>query len=218
MLANRKTLHGRIPSIMAAVRSFFWIAVLRKLTKSVIQNCYGCNRFGATHYPNPKPGLLQRYGTEQALPFEIIGTDYAGLLYCKSKGKKYLITYILLFSCSVIVSNLTTTGFIRTFKKLISRRGKPNIIYSDNAKTFKAGAKCLNSISRDQKFHDFLNMERIIWEFSLSRAPWWGGQYGRLIGLTKQSLCKTMSKSLLTWSNVEEVLLDVEVSLNNRLC
>ena len=47
--------------------------------------------------------------------------------------------YILLFSCSVtkavhpvLMLNLTTTEFIKSFKK--SRRGKPNIIYSDNAK------------------------------------------------------------------------------------
>ena len=71
-----------------------------------------------------------------------------------------------------LVSNLTTTKFIKSFKKLIAGRGKPNIIYSDNAKTFKAGAKWLSSINRDAKFHDFLSKERIIWKFNLSRAPW----------------------------------------------
>ena len=208
---------------MAAVRSLFWIPVLRKLTKSVIQNCYGCKRFRATHYPNPKPGLLPRDRTEQALPFEIVGTDYAGPLYYKSTGKKELKAYILLFSYSVsravhleLVSNLSTNEFIRSVKRLISRRGKPNVIYSDNAKTFKAGAKWLNSINRDEQFHDFLIKEKIIWKFNLSRAPWWGGQYERLIGLTKQSLYKSIGKSLLTWSELEEVLLDIEVNLDNR--
>ena len=108
-------------------------------------------------------------------------------VYCiKSKGKKVLKAYNLLLSGIVgravhleLVSNLiTTTEFIKSFKKLISRRGKPNI-YSDNAKTFKAAGKWLNSINRDERFHDFFNKERIIWKFSLSRAPWWGGQYER---------------------------------------
>ena len=102
-----------------------------------------------------------------------------------------------------LVSNLTTTEFIKSFKKLISRRGKPNIIDSDNAKTFKAGAKWLNGINRDDKFHDFLSGEKIIWKFNLSRVPWWGGQYERLIGLTKQSLYKSIGKSLLTRSKLE---------------
>ena len=129
---------------MTAVIFLFWIPVLRKLTKSIIRNCYGCKSFRATHYPNPKPELLPRDRTEQVLPFEIVGTDYAGSLYYKSNGKKYLKAYISSFSCSVsravqleLVSNLTTNEFIKSFKKLISRRKKPNIIYSDNVKPLR---------------------------------------------------------------------------------
>ena len=109
---------------------------MRKLIKFVIRNSYGYKQFRATHYPNPKPGLLPRERTEQASPFEIARTDYAGPLYYKSKGKKDIKAYILLFSGSVsravhleLVSNLTTAKFIKSFKKLIPRRGKPNIIF-----------------------------------------------------------------------------------------
>ena len=115
-----------------------------------------------------------------------------------------------------LVSNLSATEFIKIFKKLVLRRGKPSIIYSDNAKTFKEGAKWLKNINRDVKFYDLLSKERIIWKFNLSRAPWWGGQHERLIGLIKHSLHKSIGKSLLTWSELEDVLLDVEVNLNNR--
>ena len=95
MSAHRKTLPEGVASTMAAVRSLFWIPVLSKLTKSVIQNCYGCKRFRAMHYPNPKPGLIPRDKTEHVLPFEIAGTDYAGPFFYKSKGKKGLKAYIL---------------------------------------------------------------------------------------------------------------------------
>ena len=92
------------------------------------------------------------------------------------------------------MSNLTATDFIKSFKRLTSRRGKPNIIYSDNSKIFKAGTKWLSSINKDVKFHDFLSKERIIWKFNLSREPWWGGQHERLIELTKQSLHKSIGR------------------------
>ena len=78
--AHRKSLHGGVASTMAAVRSLFQTPVLIKLTKSVIQNCYGCKRFRATHYPNPKIGPLPIDWKEQIQPFEIIVTDYAGPL------------------------------------------------------------------------------------------------------------------------------------------
>ena len=178
MFAHRKTLHGGVASTMAVVRSLFWIPVLRKLTKSVMRSFYGCKRFRATYYPNPKPGLLARDRTEHVLPFEILGTDSASPLYYKSEGKKDLKAYILLFSCRVSravhlehVSNLTTNEFIKIFKKLISRRRKSNIRYSEDAKAFKTAAKWLNSINRDVKFHDFLSEKRIIWKFQLSRVP-----------------------------------------------
>ena len=74
----------------------------------------------------------------------------------------------------------------------------------------------MNSINRDEKFHDFLSKEKIMWKFNLSRKPWWGEQYKRLIVPTKQSLYKFIGKSLLTWSDLDEVWLDVEVNLNNR--
>ena len=112
------------------------------------------------------------------------------------------------------MSNLSTTEFIKSFKRLISRRRKPNIIYSDNAKAFKSGAKWLKNINRDKQLHDFLIKEKIIWKFNLSRASWWGGRYKRVAGFAKQSLHKSSSKSLLTWSEFEE--LDVEVNLKNR--
>ena len=122
------TLHGGVASTMAAVRYLFWIPVLRKLTKSIIQNCYGYKRFRAMNcHPNSKIGHLPRVRTEQNVPFEIVGTDYASPLHHKSKSKKDLKVYILLFFCSAsralhleVVFNLTTTEFIKRFKKMIS--------------------------------------------------------------------------------------------------
>ena len=89
------------------------------------------------------------------------GTDYADPIYYKSKKKTELIAYILRFSCSVtraahieLVSTLTTADLIKGLKRLILRRGKAKIVYSDNAKTFKAGTKWLANINKDQKLHE----------------------------------------------------------------
>ena len=59
----------------------------------------------------------------------------------------------------------------------------------------------------------------IEWRFNLSWAPWWGGQFERLIGLFKSSFYKSIGNGVLTWSELEEVLLDIEIAINNRpLC
>ena len=50
----------------------------------------------------------------------------------------------------------------------------------------------------------------------LSRAPWWGGQFERMVGLVKEALHKCIGNGLLSWAELQEVLLDTEVTLNNR--
>ena len=68
----------------------------------------------------------------------------------------------------------------------------------------------------DEAFHDYLAHNGIKWKFNLRRAPWWGGQFERLIGLVKRALHKTISSEMLTWAELQDVILDVGVTLNNR--
>ena len=52
--------------------------------------------------------------------------------------------------------------------------------------------------------------------FNLGRAPLWGGQFERMVGIVKGSLYRTIGNGFLTWTELEEVVLDVEVAVNNR--
>ena len=52
--------------------------------------------------------------------------------------------------------------------------------------------------------------------FNLSRAPLWGEQFERMVGIVKGSLYKTIGNGSLTSTELEEVVLDVEVAVNNR--
>jgi hypothetical protein len=106
--------------------------------------------------------------------------------------------------------------FLQSLKRLIARQGRPQKIYSDNGKTFVAAAKWLKRIMNDERLHDWLAMYEIKWQFNTSRAPWWGGQFERIVGLVKQALYKASGSTLLTWDMLQDLLLDVEVALNNR--
>ena len=111
---------------------------------------------------------------------------------------------------------METGEFLGSLKRLIARRGRPEKIYSDNGRTFVGAAKWLRQVMRDERLNNFLAETNIRWQFNLSRAPWWGGQFERMVGLVKRALHKTIGNGFLTWSELEEVLLDVEVALNNR--
>ena len=111
---------------------------LRCLSKSVIRKRYGCKKFRSLPYHSPQPGPLPKDRTKKCLQLEVIGTDYAGPIYYKTKRKSKLKVYILLFPCSVnravlreLVPYLTSAEFKNSFKRLTSRRGKPKIVYSE---------------------------------------------------------------------------------------
>ena len=102
----------------------------------------------------------------------------------------------------------------------ISRRGVPECIISDNAKTFKAGAQELqtmkNHVLKPNASQQFLANHNITWKFITERAPWWGGFYERLVGLVKRCLKKTIGKACLNIIELNTILIEVEAVLNSR--
>ena len=89
-------------------------------------------------------------------------------------------------------------------------------MYSDNRRTFIGAAQWIKQVMLDEKFQNFLTYQRIKWQFNLSRAPWWGGQFERMVRVVKGALYKCIGNGLLSWTELQEVLLDIEVALNNR--
>ena len=195
----------------------FWIPRLQKLTKRVVRICSGCKHFQAVAFANPPPAPLTRERTEGTMPFNVIGVDFAGPVKYRDKRKEEQKAYVVLYSCCLtcrvfleLLPSLETTELIKSLNRLIARRGRPSKIYSDNGQTFVAAAKWLKKVQKDERFHSFLGDQSIIWQFNLSRAPWWGGQFKRLIGLMKSAFYKTVGQGQLSWEELGEVILDVE--------
>ena len=69
----------------------------------------------------------------------------------------------------------------------------------------------------DEKLQGYLESHDIEWKFNLSRAPWWGGQFERLIGVVKKAMHKVIGRGSLFWNELIDVLLEVETQVNRRL-
>ena len=223
MDAHVRTLHGGVGLTMEFIRRDYWIPRLRQLAKKVITRCNGCKRFQARAFASPPEGNLPIDRTEGSRPFQVVGVDYAGPIIYKRKQRQEGKAYILLFACSLtralyleLLPDQTAEEFLKSLKRFIARKGRPEKIYSDNGKTFVAGAKWLKKIMKEESLQNFLAHQHIKWQFNLSKAPWWGGQFERMVGLVKQSLYKTLGRACLSWSELEEVILDIELALNNR--
>ena len=91
----------------------------------------------------------------------------------------------MLYACSLmkalyleVLPNLETTILMPSLKRFIAEQGRPSKILSDNERTFVGATKLMKEIQKDKQMQGYLASEKITWRFNLSRAPWWGGQFG----------------------------------------
>ncbi len=178
--AHLQTLHGGVILTMAKISENYWILRLRRLVKKSRKACLRCRRFLRKPYQAPTPAPLSTTRTEGTSPYKVIGVDFAGPIKYKIKKTQEGKAYLVLYACSLtrgvyleVLDSLETLPFLRSLKRLIARRGRPSLIYSDNAKTFQAAASWLKKVIKDENFHSELSKYEIKWKFNLSRAPWW---------------------------------------------
>ena len=117
----------------------------------------------------------------------MVGIDFAGPIKYRIKANTDGKAYLILYACLTrgvyleLLHSLETDEFMISLIRFVARRRRPIIIHSDNGSTFKAAAKLINLINKDEKINNYLAKNSIEWKFNLSRATWWGGQFERLV-------------------------------------
>ena len=99
---------------------------------------------------------------------------------------------------------------------VLSRRGTPSSIVSDNAKTFKRADKSLQDLFKNKEVKQFLTLKCIRWQNILSKALWRGGIYERLIKSVKRYLKKVQRSPKVILDELYTFVVEVEGTLNNR--
>ena len=216
-------MHFGVANTMSALRERWWIPRLRMKVKKVIKNCNVCKLYSAKPYGSTTTNNMPSFRTTESKPFDVTGVDFAGPLKYKINKKQVGKSYVLIFtcaSCRAVHLELTKSQeaeeFQRKLNAFIARRGRPSLIISDNAATFKATAKWIKVIRRSERLQNFLATIEINWRFNLAKSPWWGGIYERLIRDIKRALYKTLGRSHLSFESLEMVLLDIESHMINR--
>lgn len=182
-----------------------------------MRKCTDCRRHDSKAL-NCEAAPLPLNRVRDAAIFEIVGVDFAGPVYLKGSQK----AWICLFTCAVyravhleLVASLSTASFLMALRRHIARRGRPNIIYSDNGTNFVG----LNNMFKNVKFDKIASIaatEKIEWKFNPLTAAWWGGFWERLIGVLKRLLRRTLKKSCLNYEEMSTVLADCEAIINSR--
>ena len=214
--------HGGVIGTLTAIRQNYWIPKGRQCVKAIIRRCITCKKQSGKPYSAPDPPPLPKIRTLDAPPFTVTGVDFTGALYVRFNSEE-LKVYICLFTCAAtravhleIVTDLTTETFLLAFRRFASRKSLPKIVISDNASTYMSAATELYDLFNSKTLATHLGRQGVEWKFIPKRAPWFGGFWERLIGLTKTCLKKVLGRAHVTLATLETMVVEIEAVLNDR--
>ena len=220
---HAKVKHFGVTNTMAAIRENWNMLHLGAHVKRCIRECNICKVFSTKPYKGNITAPLPEFRTQESRPFKYTGVDYAGpILYKKTKNEEAK-SYVLIFTCAAIravhlelTKTQTAEEFQRKLNAFITRKTRPEVIISDNGGAFKSTSEWIKKIRKSEMLHDYVAKQEIKWKFNLSRSPWWGAIYERLLKDIKGVLYKTLGRTHLSFENLEAVVLDIEKHMNNR--
>ncbi|XP_036146042.1 uncharacterized protein LOC118646697 [Monomorium pharaonis] len=227
-----RNFHSGVLATMAAVRQRFWPLSLKSTTRIVIRQCVTCFKARPT-FSETLMGPLPAPRVTVSRPFSHCGIDYAGpmtLREGKRRNSRNHKAYVAVFVCFAtkaihleLVSDLTTDAFIAAFKRLISRRGKPTCMYSDNATTFVGAQRLIKELYdfiKTPQFksvtENFLREHQITWNFIPPNAPHFGGLWEAAVKSAKFHLTRIVGGVHLTFEEMQTTFCEIEAILNSR--
>ena len=176
--------HSEVETTVAIIHQRTWIPGLKGLAVKLNRSCLNRQRHDSRSQITPEPPLPVDRVVLTA-PFSTVGVNSAGPLYTRDAGKtKFYILFVHSDLCRALelVGSLSTQDTILAFRHFVARRGHPNIVYSDNSKTFIALSRHLS---------EKMFFCRPTGKFITPRAHWVGGWWERLLQSSGGSrMCK----------------------------
>ncbi|XP_044586009.1 uncharacterized protein LOC123266046 [Cotesia glomerata] len=188
--AHTRTLHGGTQLTLTYLRRQCWILRGRAPIKSFIQRCLVCARIRAVR-TQQRIAPLPASRVTPSLVFETTGVDYAGSITLKTfqgRGTKTFKGWIAVFVCFStsaihleLVSDYSTEGFLKAFRRFTSRRGLCKTLHSDCGTNFKGADKELQRLfskatQSSKDMHRLLANDGVDWKFNPPGAPHMGGK------------------------------------------
>ena len=148
-------------------------------------------------------------------PFNHIGVDYTGHFWVKDEVSGGTVKmFVLIFTCLNIravhfelLPDMSTWNFVLAFKRFYNMYSLPQILYSDNAKTFIKRGSILESSLQAKEFQD--ELEKL--DIRHIRIPLYSA-WERLIKVLKNCLFKTIGRSRLSYFELLTTLSNIKLA------
>lgn len=219
------TNHSGKEHTLAKIRDKYWIIRARVAVRRVLRSCYVCRRLAAQPAVQRMADLPVERVTSGKPPFSYVGVDYFGPFLVK-QGRSLVKRYGCLFTCLTIraihveiAHSLDTDSFISALRRFISRRGRPEVIFSDNGTNFVAADKELREGLKQFNQHrisGYLLQHEIIWKFNPPAASHMGGVWERMIRCVRKVLANVVKEQTMNDETLCTVMCEAEAVVNSR--
>ena len=222
IMTHVNQLHSGVSNVISALRQRYWIPRIRQTVRNLLRKCVICRKVSGRPYSIPETPPLPKSRTLCAAPFHVTGVDFTGGLFVRGLGGEEKV-YICLFTCAStravhleVVTDLSEEKFLQAFRRFVGRKSLPKLMISDNASTFQSAAREIEKMINSPTLNEHLNKRGTMWQFIPKRAPWYGGFYERLIGLTKTTLKKVLGRTFISLIALQTIVVEIEAILNDR--
>ena len=193
-----------------------------RTVKAVLHPCILCRRMNALAYRYPKMTDMPKDRVRFVRPYQHVGIDYTGHIWCRDKGQTVKL-YILLFTClnvrSVhieLIPEMSTNQFVLAFIRFCNEYGIPATVYSDNAQSFISGVHVLEQVFTSNEFKAHFATFNIKHIRIPVYSPWVGSTWERMIKTVKACLFKCIGKRRLDYFRLKTILSDIQQAVNCR--
>ena len=202
----------------------FWVLQCKTVMKKISNRCYECRRQRQLNSQPQMSDLPSYRFSVKPVAFKETGVDFFGPFEIYSQINTAMKVYCCLFTCLTIrgvhievTRNLQKESCIMAFQRFFSRRGLPERIHSDNALYFTSTAKIFEESSfTTSEIQKYAESKKIAWKFIPPGAPYFGGTWECLIGMSKRLFFNIAGSRKLQEDSFSTLICQVEALLNSR--
>ncbi|XP_052820244.1 uncharacterized protein LOC128246076 [Mya arenaria] len=224
---HEKNGHSGTNLTLSELSTRYWVIHAREVIREVENLCSECKRRKAKPAQQIMAPLPQIRLNMPLRAFAHVAVDYGGPFLTKQgRGKSRQKRYLCLFTCLAsravhleVAYALDTSSFLNAFYRMVSRRGLPVKVLSDNGKNFVGAEKELKQLVKlfdDKEIIKRTADKGIDWQFNPPLAPHWGGVHEIMIKAAKRAIFAILHGADVTDEELTTAFVGAESLINSR--
>lgn len=219
--------HGGTNHTLLALSAHYWIVHAREEIRDVERSCPECKRRKAKPLQQimaPLPSIRLQMPLRA---FTHTSVDYGGpFITVQGRGRRREKRYLCLFTCLAtravhleMAYSLDTSSFLNAFYRMVSRRGLPKKMLSDQGTNFIGADHELKDLVKQIDTDQIVTRtadKGIEWQFNPPLAPHWGGVHEIMIKAAKRAIYTVLRGADITDEELVTAFAGAEALINSR--